>query len=232
MGHRLRRPTSRSPRNRHRSLAHATELGAPNVKFQVDDATEYPWTFPPNTFDYIHVRDLFGSIPDWSTFMKQCLTCLKPGGYLEVSNASVWFDSDDGSIPADEKHVLRQWGRLFRQAGDIMGKPTTISENQKDVMVDAGFEAVEETRLKLVVGSWPKDPALKQVGRYHQLECLQGCEGWALALLTRVLKWDVDEVQVLLANFRSSVRDKSIHAYTPLSVVVGRKPLLETEGEQ
>lgn len=157
--------------------------------------------------------------------MKQCLTCLKPGGYLEVSNASVWFESDDNSIPADEKHIIRQWGRLFRDVGDIMGKTTTISENQKDVMVGAGFEAVEETRFKLVVGPWPKDPALKRLGCYRLLECLQGCEGWALALLTRVLKWEVDEVQVLLANFRACVRDGSIHSYTPMSVVVGRKPL-------
>ncbi|KAG5300427.1 SAM dependent methyltransferase [Histoplasma ohiense] len=201
-----------------------------NVKFQVDDATDYPWTFGTNTFDYIHVRDLFGSIPDWTAFMKQCLTCLKPGGYLEVSNASVWLESDDGSIPADAKHPLRQWGRLFRECGEIMGKTTSISENQRDVMIDAGFEAVEETRFKLVVGPWPKDPVLKQLGRYRQIECLQGCEGWALALLTRVLKWDVEEVQVLLANFRACVKDRNIHSYTPVSVVVGRKPLGDGQG--
>ncbi|EER37967.1 conserved hypothetical protein [Histoplasma capsulatum H143] len=202
----------------------------PNVKFQVDDATDYPWTFGTNTFDYIHVRDLFGSIPDWTAFMNQCFTCLKPGGYLEVSNASVWLESDDGSIPADAKHPLRQWGRLFRECGEIMGKTTSISENQRDVMIDAGFEAVEETRFKLVVGPWPKDPVLKQLGRYRQLECLQGCEGWALALLTRVLKWDVEEVQVLLANFRACVKDRNIHSYTPVSVVVGRKPLGDGQG--
>ncbi|PGG95865.1 hypothetical protein GX51_08094 [Blastomyces parvus] len=203
----------------------------PNVRFQIEDATEYPWTFPANTFDYIHVRDLFGCIPDWTVFMKQCLTCLKPGGYLEVSNASVWLESDDGSIPDDEKHTLRQWGRLFRACGEITGKTTTISENQREVMVGAGFEGVEESRFKMVVGPWPKDPALKQVGRYHQLECLQGCEGWALALLTRVMKWEVAEVQVLLDNFRACVKDKSIHSYTPVSVVVGRKPLTGGEGK-
>ncbi|OJD21863.1 hypothetical protein ACJ73_06793 [Blastomyces percursus] len=131
----------------------------------------------------------------------------------------------------DEKYTLRQWGRLFGECGERTGKTTTISENQRGVMVGAGFEAVEETRFKLVVGLWPKDPALKQVGHYHQLECLQACEGWALALLTRVIKWDVEEVQVLLANFRASVKDKSIHSYTPVSVVVGRKSLGDAEGE-
>jgi len=35
----------------------------PNVRFQVDDATE-EWAFPPESFDFIHARCLAGSVRD------------------------------------------------------------------------------------------------------------------------------------------------------------------------
>jgi ubiquinone/menaquinone biosynthesis C-methylase UbiE len=35
----------------------------PNLKFEIEDFTE-EWTFPGNTFDYIHMRYLYGSVPD------------------------------------------------------------------------------------------------------------------------------------------------------------------------
>ena len=49
----------------------------PNVKFEVDNA-EDEWTWPDNTFDYIHVRTLLGGIKDWDRFYRQAFRCLKP----------------------------------------------------------------------------------------------------------------------------------------------------------
>src|ERR1700759_2500089 len=36
----------------------------PNCQFQVDDAEEQ-WTFQKNSFDYIHLRDLYHAIRNW-----------------------------------------------------------------------------------------------------------------------------------------------------------------------
>ena len=38
----------------------------PNCIFEVDDASDV-WIYPPNYFDYVHIRSLFGSIEDWPT---------------------------------------------------------------------------------------------------------------------------------------------------------------------
>ncbi|EGC49865.1 conserved hypothetical protein [Histoplasma capsulatum var. duboisii H88] len=196
----------------------------PNVSFMIDDCTEYPWTYGKNSMDFIHVRDLFGCIPDWSEFLAQCYETTKPGGYVQVANRAVWMESDDNTIPADEKHALNIWRREFREVGERLGKTTTIMERQREEMEKAGFVDVTETRLKMPLGSWPKDKALKEVGRFYYLECLQGMDGWALALLTRVMGWDMAEVQVLLAKFREAMADRSIHCYVPVSIVYGRKP--------
>jgi hypothetical protein len=36
----------------------------PNCKFELDDA-QLEWTFPPEHFDFVHLRCLMGSIKDW-----------------------------------------------------------------------------------------------------------------------------------------------------------------------
>jgi hypothetical protein len=54
---------------------------------------------------------------------------------------------------------------------------------------------------------------MKQVGRWNYYYCLQGCEGWALFLLTKVMQWRMEEIQVLIAKFRNALNDRKNHAY-------------------
>ncbi|KAK2802306.1 hypothetical protein FQN51_004595 [Onygenales sp. PD_10] len=196
----------------------------PNVTFTIDDCNEYPWSFKPNSMDFIHARDLFGCINDWPEFLAQCYRTTKPGGYVELSTRAVWLACDDGSIPDDPDHVYNIWDRTFREVGERTGKTTTIIEKQRELMEKAGFEDVVEVKLKMPLGPWAKDKMLKEVGKFYYLECLQGLEGWALAFLTRTLGWDVVEVQVLLAKFRAAMKDRSLHVYVPYNTVYGRKP--------
>ena len=39
----------------------------------------------------------------------------------------------------------------------------------------------------------------------------EGLEAFTLRLFTQMLKWDPEEVQVLLANVRKNLRDPKIH---------------------
>lgn len=54
---------------------------------------------------------------------------------------------------------------------------------------------------------------MKQIGMWNYHYCLEGCEGWALFLLTRVLQWKIEEVQVFIAKFRNALNDRKNHAY-------------------
>ena len=65
------------------------ELVPPNCIFEIDDC-EMEWTWPDNHFDYIHIRDLHGSIRDWSKFMKEAFRCCKPGGLVELVHHNFW----------------------------------------------------------------------------------------------------------------------------------------------
>jgi hypothetical protein len=47
-------------------------LVPPNVQFEVDDCCD-EWTFSANSFDFIHVRGLYGCVADWELFYKKSL---------------------------------------------------------------------------------------------------------------------------------------------------------------
>lgn len=91
------------------------------MRFIIDDITQ-PWDFPINSFDFIHVRCLAGSITDWPEFLAQAyryakdwsnlymrlgvtsgiyVLCrhLKPGGTIELSEGRTHMVCDDGTYP-------------------------------------------------------------------------------------------------------------------------------------
>jgi hypothetical protein len=74
------------------------------------------------------------------------------------------------------------------------------------------------------VGTWPKDPKLKEIGAYQLVQMLDGVESYTMALLVRVLGWSPEEVQVLLSHARNELRSRQNHLYTLVHFVYGRKP--------
>jgi SAM-dependent methyltransferase len=194
----------------------------PNCRFEIEDCTQ-EWTFSPDSFDFIHVRCLFGSIADWPAFYREVYAHLRPGGWFEQVEYSVDWISDDNSIPPG--HIFYESSARYIEAGEKMGKTFQILDHQKEYIDRAGLINTVEKRYKMPLGPWPKDEKLKEIGRWHLLEAYQGVEGWTLALFTRVLGWSYEQVQLYLAQVRQGFSDRSIHAYTRVSVVYGQKPL-------
>lgn len=47
---------------------------------------------------------------------------------------------------------------------------------------------------------------------------------YCYALFTRVLGWQREEIEVLVAGMRRELRDLSLHLYTKVHVVYGQRP--------
>ncbi|PYH80121.1 S-adenosyl-L-methionine-dependent methyltransferase [Aspergillus uvarum CBS 121591] len=193
----------------------------PNCVFEIDDVT-LPWTYDPNHFDFIHVRELFGCIPDWDEFFQQCWRCLKPGGYIEVVEHSVEPIADDDTVPED--HFYRVWGQTVLNSGNMSGKTFNIWAESATRLRQAGFVDVVERRFQWPLNAWSSDAKLHELGRWNQLRLHAGVEGFMLRLLTTTLEWSYERAQVFLAQMRQSLRDFETHAYLPVSVVYARKP--------
>ncbi|KAI0380330.1 S-adenosyl-L-methionine-dependent methyltransferase [Hypomontagnella monticulosa] len=196
----------------------------PNLKFEVDDITQ-PWTYEPNSFDYIHVRWLVGAIPDWFHLFREVYKATKPGGYTETMESSCIMQSDDGSVK--DGSALDQWSKVFEEAGKKSGRTFTIIEQnlQRRAMEAAGFEVITEETHKTPLGGWAADEKLKLVGQYNGLAVGQDIEGFLTYLWTMVMGWTKEEIQVYAAHLRREMRSPDIHAYYPTRIVVGRKPL-------
>lgn len=128
-------------------------------------------------------------------------------------------------------HLLRMipseyltWEWLLQEAVIKYGKPMANMDEWPDKMKSAGFKNVTMHIMKVPMNPWPKDLKQKEIGRYMQYEQEQAAPGYTNALLSRILGWTKDEIDVLLTHVISELRDRSIHQFAKVYLVYGREP--------
>lgn len=112
-------------------------------KSHVEDCTQ-PWTFHADDFDFVHIRYLFGSIPDWVSFFKEAYLVLKPGGWLEdVETSPTLYCKDETPLPSNS--AIARWGPLFVNGGKVINRVFTVVEDdiQEKAMREAGFVNIQ-----------------------------------------------------------------------------------------
>ncbi|KAF1931556.1 S-adenosyl-L-methionine-dependent methyltransferase [Didymella exigua CBS 183.55] len=192
-----------------------------NLKFYIDDA-ESDWVYGPDEhFDFIHVRTLSGAIADWDRLMRQCHAHLKPGAWLEFQEPVALCESDDGTI--DHAHAVRRWQDLCNDAATVFAKEIRVAHTLKQRMLDAGFVDVTEKVVKVPIGPWPRDPRMKEIGRYQREHMAMGIEPYTLGFIGKILGWSEDECRVLIAQVTNDVRRKDLHMYIKFYFVHGRR---------
>ncbi|PGG96048.1 hypothetical protein GX51_08009 [Blastomyces parvus] len=191
-----------------------------NCVFEIDDLeAAWPYTRP---FDFIHARELAGSIANFDKLFEQAYENLVPGGYFEIQSIEPCFYSDDGTLEKGKQ--LLEWMHLEFKASAEFGKPLEIVPTFADKLKKVGFQDVKSTLKKLPVGTWPKDKKLKEIGRFQQLQILQALEPYSLFLFTKVLGWSMEETQVLLSGVRKDIKNREIHMYGWVHFTQARKP--------
>ncbi|KAL2215070.1 S-adenosyl-L-methionine-dependent methyltransferase [Thermoascus aurantiacus ATCC 26904] len=197
---------------------------APNTQFVIEDFEE-EWVYDENYFDYIHGRTLAGSVRDWPELFAKAYKHLKPGGYLEMQEAPIWCWSDDDSLKPDSP--LIQFLTILEQESSKAGRSLNIVDKLKPWMIDAGFRDVQVQVYKCPWGPWPKDPHLKEIGRYQYINAIESVDAYGLALLTRSVGYTEEQAKIFLAIVKNQLRSKSLHAYNLIYFVTGRKPTEE-----
>ncbi|KAI1394160.1 S-adenosyl-L-methionine-dependent methyltransferase [Hypoxylon trugodes] len=196
----------------------------PNVKFEIDDL-EQQWTYPSNSFDFVHMRYITGCVSDWTKLMKQAYTALKPGGWVETFEPEADYRSDDGTLKEGSPFLI--WRDLFEEGGRKLGQSFTLisDDTQRKAVEAAGFTNVVVKDLKAPIGGWPANPKLKELGQWYQYVFEQDLEGYVMFMWNNVLNRPLEEMHAFLAAFRRDIRNKNIHVYLPQRVVYAQKPL-------
>ncbi|KAK4449859.1 S-adenosyl-L-methionine-dependent methyltransferase [Podospora aff. communis PSN243] len=177
----------------------------PNCKFVIDDASK-PWTYPDNSFDYIHIRYMLGSFKDWVAVYREAYRCLKPGGWIEHMDCAPSLYADDASMP--KPNIFEDWFGVFQKAGEIMGQTFDVISNDQYIrwMEEAGFKDVKE-------------------GSEAASALEMGLEGFGLFVLTNIMGWKYEEAQAFLQKVKAGLRNKSYHGYCLWETAWAQKPL-------
>ncbi|KAK5659625.1 hypothetical protein OQA88_829 [Cercophora sp. LCS_1] len=119
-----------------------------NLKFEIDDAT-LPWTWAPDSFDFVHMRYLLGAINDWTALFMQAYRCCKPGGWVQSAEVDPTFHSDHGTV--DAHPVLAKWNEMFREASRRTGRSFVVASEdvQHKGILAAGFTDLSVVNFKV-----------------------------------------------------------------------------------
>lgn len=137
-------------------------------------------------------------------------SCLAPGGYIEIQDYELPLKSLDGSV---EGTNLERWGGFLIEAAKKAGRPIGCCEFFKEWLENIGFVDIQQQVFVWPTNPWPKGDDEKTLGKWNLMNVTDGLEGFSLALLTRFLDWEKEEVDVLCAQVRTDLRDRSIHAF-------------------
>lgn len=82
-----------------------------------------------------------------------------------------------------------------------------------------------KTRVQVPIGPWAKDPTLKELGKFEQINMNMAVDSHSLALLTRSLNYSEDQARILIEGVKREFRDKDLRLITSYRFIAARKPL-------
>lgn len=206
---------------------HQPDWVPPNVRFIIDDAEE-AWMSPPNSLDYVHLRNMAFVIKDWPKLFEQAFKALKPGGWIELQDLEFDYSCDDGTMPDD--YVPLKMAGLIHEALAKFGMDTRSNRKNPERVEAAGFVDLRHSIIKLPVGPWARDKTMKTVGLYNRSAIYDGLHGITVGPLTRGLGWADEEVQVFLASVRKDLMDARVHSYITWHSICAQKPVSSSTG--
>jgi hypothetical protein len=90
---------------------------------------------------------------------------LKPGGYVELSELATLPEPTNPDYPRPV-HLYR-WLEALSEASRRMGFSMRVAPTFKELVINAGFEDVVETKFEVPWGTWPESERQKTAGFWH-----------------------------------------------------------------
>ncbi|KAJ4291261.1 hypothetical protein N0V88_006262 [Collariella sp. IMI 366227] len=194
----------------------------PNVRFELEDAN-LNWTYKDGSQDYIHVRNMLGTIADWPKFYRDAFRVCKPGGWMEHHEEEAEWHAYDKEIP--DHSAMGQAKQVFSAGGKKFGRTFNIitEDIQRQCMEAAGFVDIVVKDFEVPIGNWSKDPKQAELGFWAKRILETDLSGFVNYMWGAVMGWSPEEIQIYLAHLRNQMREP-MQTWYPHRVVYGRKP--------
>ena len=102
---------------------------------EIEDFTQ-PWPYASASIDYVHIRLLYGSVPDWTHVYDEAFRVLKPGGWLEHLECEPFMQSSNPNLRQMPK-AIRLWNDIYREGGNQTGQTFEVLKQR---IQDRNFE--------------------------------------------------------------------------------------------
>ena len=96
------------------------------------------------------------------------------------------------------------------------GKDPLAALNLKMWLQEAGFVNINQTKVAVPTSPWAKGNEQKMRGTLMMTNLLEVASGITTKIFVGVHGWAREEVEVFLVDVRAGLRDRRIHAYTPM----------------
>ncbi|KFY46806.1 hypothetical protein V495_02247 [Pseudogymnoascus sp. VKM F-4514 (FW-929)] len=196
----------------------------PNLSFRRRDFESTWGGLAMDSYDLIHLRMLAGSISSHRELYANIIRHLKPEiGYIEHVEIDFAPKCANGSLPDDA--ALLVWAENLMSATEQAYKPMAYNHNTRALLHNAGFIEIKEQVITIPFNPWPKDDAhARDVGRWFNLGLCQGLQALTLGPFTRILGWDRDRVDALVAEVKREICTKKHEVYCEMHIWTARRP--------
>jgi hypothetical protein len=122
--------------------------------------------------------------------------------------------SDDGTLSEDGP--IMTWSKLLNESSIKLQQAYQKIDGFKDIMAEAGFTDIVDSRFKWPTNHWPKDKKYKELGVWNNENVAIGLESLTIAPFTRAHGWSIEDIQVFLTEVRKDLNNPRIHGYWPM----------------
>jgi len=129
---------------------------------------------------------------------------------------------DDGSLPEDS--TLRRWSNLLMESAAKNGSHLDTCGQAAQMMHNAGFVDIVRIPFKWPIGMWARGDENKKIGYVAAYNFQLGAESIPMALFTRVLGWNREQVVEFAKDLVDDLWNLKYHTYFDLYVTFARKP--------
>jgi hypothetical protein len=110
-----------------------------------------------------------------------------------------------------------RWAELWDEGLENLGLTgRCYSEQMEEQMRSSGFADVSTQTYRLPVGSWPEEHRQKTAGALDLEAFLDGISGLSLKVFLHGLKWQREEMEILLMQVREELTNCRLHLYIPV----------------
>jgi hypothetical protein len=137
---------------------------------------------------------------------------LKPGvGYIENIEIDMIPRSRDQSIPTNSP--LMAWIHYLMDATASFQRPLAYNEGTQELLERQGFVDIKHEVIEIPLNPWASDPHAKDIGRWYNLGLTQGVEALTMAPMTRMRRWQKEDVDRMVQEVKRDICSRKMHAF-------------------